>query len=107
TIRRSAAGREAAAGRAAPQWWQNRAPGTATVPHTEQVTASPTPPRVGVIPVADTPVARGPRIGPPARGFCPHPRRPAPPPLRPTCPLPSAPPAPGQGGPAGASDRRW
>src|SRR2546421_1218903 len=37
TTRRSVAGSSAAAGSAAPQWWQNRAPGTATVPHTGQV----------------------------------------------------------------------
>ncbi len=48
TTRRSAAGSVAAAGRAAPQLWQNRAPGTATVPHTGQVTVHPT----SVTPVA-------------------------------------------------------
>src|SRR5207248_5007536 len=37
TTRRSVAGSSAAAGSAAPQLWQNRAPGTATVPHTGQV----------------------------------------------------------------------
>src|SRR2546423_9252449 len=37
TTRRSVAGSSAAAGSAAPQWWQNRAPGTATVPTTGQV----------------------------------------------------------------------
>ena len=43
-MRRSAAGRVAAAGSAAPQLWQKRAPGTATVPQTGQVTAGPTAP---------------------------------------------------------------
>ena len=53
TTRRSAAGRVAAAGSAAPQLWQNRAPGTATVPHTGQVTAGPTAAGPGlVIPVS-------------------------------------------------------
>src|SRR5438874_2734267 len=51
TTRRSVAGNIAAAGNAAPQLWQNRAPGTATVPQTGQVIAgSRTPGRSRCVP---------------------------------------------------------
>jgi hypothetical protein len=43
TKRRSVAGSDAAAGSADPQLWQNRAPGTATVPQTGHVTVCPVP----------------------------------------------------------------